>query len=110
MSVEDFDPAVPRTGFQDSHPCELVTYHAPLPVMTEYHHQKPVYLQTRLYGKVLYGPSLWLCGNCHDAIHAWLYWLLGERREPPRVGRAAKLEAQATFDWYTSELKQKGTT
>lgn len=106
MSTES---AIPMKAFSGEQPCQLVSYHAPQPVMTEFHHQKPVYLQHRLYGEVRFPPSLWLCGNCHDAVHAWLYWLLGEHREPPRVGRAAKLEAQSTFDWYTSEL-QKGTT
>jgi hypothetical protein len=72
-------------------------------VITEYHHTKPVFLQNRLYGAIEYGPDLWVCSNCHEAIHAWLYWLLGERKEPPNIGRAAKAEAERTFDWYTTE-------
>lgn len=86
------------------HPCELVATHVPRVVITEYHHQKPVYLQNRLYGQILYGPSLWVCSNCHEAIHAWLYWLLGERGEPEHVGRAAKAEAERTYAWYQSEM------
>ena len=97
-----------RKAFADERSCQLVTYHAPKPVMLEYHHQKPVELQNRLYGRILYGPSLWVCGNCHDAVHAWLYWLLGEHREPTDVGRAAKAEAQRTFDWYLSEAVRQG--
>lgn len=97
-----------RKAFADEQTCELVTYHAPRPVMTEYHHQKPVFLQDRLYGRILYGPSLWVCGNCHDAIHAWLYWLLGEHRKPVGVGYAAKAEAERTFAWYTSERERLG--
>lgn len=96
-------PPAPRKAFHAEHPCQLNAYHAPLPVMTEYHHQKPVYLQNRLYGRIVYGPSLWVCGNCHDAIHAWLYWLLGEHKQPPYIGSHAKAEAQRTFDWYISE-------
>jgi hypothetical protein len=97
------DAPAPRKAFHAEHPCELNAYHAPTPVMVEYHHQKPVFLQNRLYGKILYGPELWVCGNCHDAIHAWLYWLLGEHKQPPYIGTHAKAEAQRTFDWYISE-------
>jgi hypothetical protein len=98
-------PTVPaqRTAFAPEQVCELVSYHAPAPVMVEYHHQKPVALQNELYGEIVYGPSLWVCGNCHDAIHAWLYWLLGEHRQPPRIGRAAKAEAEAAYAWYVDE-------
>lgn len=93
----------PRKAFVDDETCQLVTYHAPEPVVVEYHHQKPVFLQNRLYGRILYGPSLWVCSSCHDSIHAWLYWLLGEHRQPPRIGRAAKAEAERTFRWYEDE-------
>lgn len=90
------------------HPCELVSYHAPKPVISEYHHAKPVYLQNRLYGRIVHPADLWVCSNCHEAIHAWLYWLLGERREPTGVGRAAKAEAQRTYDWYRAERARLG--
>lgn len=93
-----------RTAFAGERPCTLVAYHAPTPVMTEYHHSKPVFLQNRVYGEIRYGADTWLCSNCHDAVHAWLYFLLGERREPPYIGRAAKAEAERTFDWYQSEF------
>ena len=98
----------PRTAFFDAHPCDLVAYHAPEPVMTEFHHTKPVYLQNRLYGKVLHPADLWVCSNCHDAIHAWLYYLLGERQKPPYIGRAAKSEAQKTYEWFKAECERLG--
>lgn len=93
----------PAKAFAPDQPCQLVSYHAPTPVMTEHHHQRPVFLQNRLYGRIVYGPSLWVCSSCHDAIHAWLYWLLGERARPPYIGRAAAAEAQRTYDWYITE-------
>jgi hypothetical protein len=93
----------PRTAFHVDRPCQLNRYHAPEPVMTEFHHRRPVFLQNRLYGRVRYGPDLWVCSNCHDSIHAWLYWLLGEHRRPPYIGRNAKAEAQRTFNWYVLE-------
>lgn len=99
-------PETVRKAFWADKPCQLVTYHAPLPVMTEYHHQKPVFLQNALYGQILYGPSLWLCSNCHDSVHAWLYWLLGMRRQPPYIGRAAKAEAEATYLWALDEARR----
>lgn len=96
---------VPRKAFHTDHPCSLVDYHAPTPVMTEYHHSKPVYLQNRLYGAIRYPADTWVCSNCHDAIHAWLYWLMGERKQPPHIGRAAKAEAQRTYEWFMSESR-----
>lgn len=96
----------PTTAYAPEQECELVEYHAPAPVMVEHHHTRPVFLQNRLYGRIVHGADLWVCSNCHDAIHAWLYWLLGERRQPPRIGRAAKAEAQRTFDWYTAERER----
>jgi hypothetical protein len=92
-----------REAFFEDQPCELLTYHAPRPVMVEYHHDKPVFLQNRLYGRILYGASDYYCSNCHDSVHAWLYWLLGERRKPPYMGRAAMASAQKTFEWFCSE-------
>ena len=93
----------PRTAFYEDHPCQLVRFHAPRPVITEYHHTKPEYLQKRLYGHTVYGPDLWVCSNCHEAIHAWLYFLMGERKEPQHVGRSAKRSAEATLKWFISE-------
>lgn len=89
-----------RKAFFLDHPCQLLSYHAPHPIITEYHHSKPVFLQNELYGKILHGPDLWVCSNCHEAIHAWLYWLLGMRKKPPHIGRAAKAEAEREYAWY----------
>lgn len=97
-----------ETLFAGDQGCELVAYHAPMPVMLQHHHQKPVELQNRLYGKIVYGPTLWLCGSCHDSVHAWLYWMLGERKQPPYIGRAAKAEAERTYQWYCDERKRLG--
>lgn len=95
-----------ETAYIGEQVCQLVNYHAPEPVVLEYHHQKPVYLQDRLYGKILFGPSLWVCANCHEAIHAWLYWLLGERKQPARIGYHAKAEAERTYSWYLAECNR----
>ena len=101
---------VAEKAFFDDKTCALVKHHEPKPVMTEFHHQKPVFLQNRLYGKIIFGPSLWVCANCHEAIHAWLYWLLGEHAEPPYIGRAAKAEAERTHGWYLAECTRLGLT
>lgn len=98
----------PRTAPFGEKPCTLVAYHAPVPTLTEYHHSKPVFLQNRLYGKIVYGPDTYLCSNCHDSVHEWLYWLLGERRVIPMVGRNARAEAQRTYDWYMAERERLG--
>ena len=90
-------------------PCELYVYHAPVPVVTEGHHPRPIYLQNRLYGRTIYGDLKYFCSNCHDAVHAWLYWLLGERQKPnPEPGRNAKAEALATYRWYLAEKERLG--
>ena len=86
-------------------PCELYAYHAPHVVRTQGHHRHPQYLQERIAGRVWDGELLWVCGSCHDAIHEWLSWLLGEARRPdPEPGRLAKAEAQRAFDWYQGQL------
>lgn len=84
-------------------PCELVKYHAPIPTLTEGHHIHPVFLQNRLYGHIVDNELMYLCANCHDSVHEWLYWLLGDRRNEPMVGRAAKAEAERTFAWFKNE-------
>lgn len=98
------EAAPPRQAPYRDHPCTLVRYHAPTPSTTEYHHSKPVFLQNRLYGEIRYGADTWLCSNCHDSVHEWLYWLLGMRRAEPHVGTAARAEAQRTYEWYTAEM------
>ena len=96
----------PRQAQATEHPCELADYHAPAPVITEFHHTKPVFLQNRLYGRIVYPADLWVCSNCHEAIHAWLYWLLGERKKPTVMGRLARAEAERTYAWYLDALRQ----
>ena len=109
--IEVYDKAVapqPREAFFTDRPCSLLRYHAPMPVMTEYHHSKPVFLQNRLYGRIVFGADQWLCSNCHDAVHAWLYYLLGEWRQPPYIGRAARTEAERIFAWWQGEVTAMG--
>lgn len=90
------------------HPCALYGYHAPRPARTQGHHRHPQYLQKRIYGEVRDNETLWVCGTCHDNIHEWLYFLLGEAREPnPHPGRKAKAEAQKSYDWYKA-VEEKG--
>lgn len=109
-TTEDGTIIVHRTAPAPEHPCELLRYHAPEPNVTQYHHSKPVFLQNRLYGRIIYGPDLWVCGTCHDSIHAWLYWMLGERSYWPEHTGAAKAEAQRALDWYRAEQKRLGLT
>lgn len=93
----------PSTAMASERPCELYEYHQPRPSRTQGHHQHPVYLQNRLYGKIVDNQLIWLCGTCHDSVHEWLGWLLGESRRPsPEPGRLAKAEARRTFEWYLS--------
>lgn len=90
-----------RTATAAEHPCQLYAFHAPKVVRTEGHHRHPVYLQNRAYGQIRDAELLWVCGSCHDAIHEWLSWRLGEARKPnPEPGWKAKAEAERTLAWY----------
>lgn len=95
-----------------THPCELYGYHAPRPSRTQGHHRHPRFLQDRVYGELRDNEVLWVCGTCHDNIHEWLFFLLGEEREPnPHPGRKAQAEAQKSYDWYKSvEVNNVGNT
>lgn len=95
----------PATATASSRPCELYRYHAPAPVRTQGHHRHPVYLQNRLFGRIVDNELLWVCGTCHDSVHEWVAYLLGEARRPsPEPGRLAKAEAERTVDWYRAQL------
>ncbi len=95
----------PAEAMASERPCELYAYHAPMPSRTEGHHRHPVFLQNRVYGLIRDAELLWVCGLCHDNIHEWLGWLLGESRRPnPEPGRKAKAEARRTMDWYLEAL------
>jgi hypothetical protein len=83
----------------------LYAYHWPKPIRTQYHHSHPVYLQNRVFGRIVDPPDLWVCGTCHDSLHETIDWLLGEGREPsPKPGRKVLARAQATVDWYYEQL------
>lgn len=102
------DTHQPETATAAEHPCELYSYHAPAVVRTEGHHRHPVYLQNRVYGR-LYDPELlWVCSSCHDAVHEWVGYRLGESRRPdPEPGRLAKAEAERTLTWYWRVTAQR---
>ena len=86
-------------------PCKLYTHHAPRVVRTQGHHVFPMYLQRRVWGEVRDETLMWLCGTCHDSVHEWLGWLLGETRRPnPEPGRYAKAEAEATLNLYQAAV------
>lgn len=91
----------PRTARATDQPCQLYAHHSPKVVRSQGHHRRPVYLQNKVYGRIQDPELLWLCGSCHDAVHEWLSWLLGEARRPsPEPGRLAKAEAHAAYNWF----------
>lgn len=91
-----------RTAPAHEHPCELYAHtRPPIPIRTQYHHSRPVYLQNRVFGRIIYGPDLWVCGLCHDALHETIDWLLGEGRKPnPMPGRKTLATATRTVEWF----------
>jgi len=104
-------PLIPLTATAASQPCSLYAHSAsPIPIRTQFHHSKPVYLQNRLYGQIRYGADTWLCGLCHDAVHETIDWLLGEGRRPdPFPGRKTLAAAEATLEWFVSEKARIGS-
>ncbi len=97
----------PKTATATAKPCQLYTYHVPRVVRTQGHHRHPVYLQNRVYGQIRDPELLWVRGNCHDAIHEYLGWLLGETRQPdPMPGLYVLREAERSMDWYLEASKQ----
>lgn len=98
----------PITATAASRPCQLHNYHAPKPSRTQAHHRKPVYLQNQVYGNIQDGELLFVCGTCHDNIHEWLAYMLGEAREPnPHPGRLAKDEAEYSYEWFMKAMDNK---
>lgn len=92
----------PQTASSQQRPCEVHGYHWPPIVETEGHHTYPVYLQNRVYGKIVHPHLTWICDNGHKTVHAWLSYLLGERKYAPHR-RGTKKEmvlVQEAFDWY----------
>lgn len=95
-----------RTAQAADRPCEMYRDHgSAVPAVTQGHHARPVYLQNRVYGQILDPTLVWLCGTCHDNVHAWIYWLTGERRRPvPDPPPRARDMARQVHDWYTTAL------
>lgn len=87
-------------------PCEMYADHGSArPSVTQGHHVKPIYLQNRKYGKIVDGTLLFLCGTCHDNTHAWIYWLMGERKQPdPVPPPRAQALARKTVDWFLADI------
>lgn len=92
----------PVTASAADKPCELYLDHGSArPVITQGHHIYPVYLQNRKYGKIVHGDLMYLCGNCHDSVHAQLYYLMGERKMPTvTVPKRAQAQAQRAYNWF----------
>lgn len=97
--------ALPRTAPAALNPCQMYRDHgSSYPVRTQGHHRYPQYLQKRLYGSVTNTELLWLCGTCHDSIHAWLDYLLGEAYKPnPEPPFRIRTEAEYVFAWFQKE-------
>lgn len=111
MRPPELASPAPLTALAALRPCQLYAYHQPRPTRTQGHHRYPVYLQNRVFGRIALPELLWLCGTCHDSVHDWISWLLGEARKPdPEPGRLAKTEARRTVDWYLQEMAAREPT
>lgn len=83
-------------------PCRFHKYHWPPVLETELHHLKPVYLQNRVHGKIVDPTTAPACPTGHSNFHAWISYLLGERRRRPwRLGTRVEMKhAREVVDWY----------
>lgn len=101
MSVDERVVTVhPRASAADK-PCSMYLDHGSSPpIRTQGHHIYPEYLQRRLWGKVSLTERIWLCGTCHDSIHAWLDHLLGEAYQPPNPPLRIKRHVEMVYAWY----------
>lgn len=98
----------PKTAKASEQPCSLYAYHRPRPSRTQGHHRHPVYLQNKVYGKIRDPELIYVCGTCHDNIHEWLSFLLGDARKPsPEPGRLAKKEALYSYEWFLDAMDAK---
>lgn len=108
--MSDYHPImdeITRSMSAAEQPCAMYLDHgSATPSITQGHHRHPQYLQKRVYGGVVKDLELlWLCGGCHDSVHAWLYWLVGERAEPAAMPPPrAKKEAETANEWYVAAL------
>lgn len=100
--------AAPLTATASSRPCSLYEYHWPRVIRTQFHHSKPVYLQNKVFGRIIFPADTWLCGSCHDGVHETIDWLLGEGREPsPKPGRKMLAEANRTVHWFREAMLER---
>lgn len=90
-------------------PCELYVNHgSATPVITQGHHLHPQYMQMEVYGEIRDLELLYVCGTCHDSIHAWLYWLTGARALPQsHVPQRAQERAAQAYRWYIKAKAEK---
>lgn len=97
----------PYTAQAALKPCELYKDHgSATPVITQGHHIYPIYLQNRKFGRIVHPDLMWLCGTCHDNIHAWLYWIMGERKQPlTTVPPRARAQAEFVLNWFNTVEK-----
>ena len=97
----------PLTASFSDKPCELHKYHWPPVLETEGHHDLPVYLQNRVYGRITVPDLTWVCDTGHKNVHAWIYFLLGERKHSParRGTRSEMALAMKAVEWYKSERR-----
>jgi hypothetical protein len=101
----------PRTARAADHPCQLYGSHWPMVLLTQYHHSRPVYLQNRLYGRILYPADYWVCGTCHDSLHEVIRWKLDQGRTPnPMPGPRTNImvKAMETVEWFNAEKVRLG--
>lgn len=95
-------PSLPRLASAAAKPCSMYQDHGSArPAFTQGHHLYPVYLQNKVWGRIVLPNLVWLCGTCHDNLHGWLYWIQGERFATPiGVPARARAAAEAVDRWY----------
>lgn len=63
-------------------PCQCVTGHTPVPVLTEQHHVYPQGEQIKVYGRVVDQERVPLCSTGHHNVHVYITAVLNQKPLP----------------------------
>jgi len=95
--------ATGRTAPANRFPCELHRFHWPRPLVVQFHHRFPKYLQAKALGVPLEGvekhplfnpTTIAICGTSHDTVHRLIDFMLAGDK-PKHSGRELELAKYA---------------
>ena len=79
------------------------TFHSPLPLWTERHHIRPMYLSA-LLGQPVHPTRVPLCGTEHSNVHHALEHLINEGVNPHRFAERTQGYVDEAWSWWVAAL------